>query len=112
MEESALATNIAQNATPAAEGGTNSMLSFFDDLGGIGKSLEGLGSLASIGTGIYGMFLQNKALNLQKKALNQAQAQQNIENERWNKRENERVNANAQISQSATAWNDNPMQRE
>lgn len=83
-----------------------------DKFKNLGAGLEGIGSIGSIGTSIYGLFQTNKALKLQKQALNEAQKQNAIENERYDKREAERIAANDQIAASASAWNDNPMTRE
>lgn len=96
------------------DSGSNGIFSFFgsDKFANFGKGLEGIGSIGSIGTSIYGLFQTNKALKLQKQALNEAQKQNAIENERYDKREAERIAANDQIAASASAWNDNPMTRE
>ena len=66
------------------------------------KGAEGLGSLASIGQGIYNAMMQNKAFNLQKSAMEQAM-KFNAENQARQRHEWARQDANrASISSS---WN-------
>ena len=66
------------------------------------KGAEGLGSLASIGQGIYNAMMQNKAFNLQKSAMEQAM-RFNAENQARQRHEWARQDANrASISAS---WN-------
>ena len=66
------------------------------------KGAEGLGSLASIGQGIYNGIMQNKAFNLQKSAMEQAM-KFNAENQARQRHEWARQDANrASISSS---WN-------
>ena len=66
------------------------------------KGAEGLGSLASIGQGIYNSMMQNKAFNLQKSAMEQAM-KFNAENQARQRHEWARQDANrASISSS---WN-------
>ena len=66
------------------------------------KGAEGLGSLASIGQGIYNAMMQNKAFNLQKSAMEQAM-KFNAENQARQRHEWARQDANrASISAS---WN-------
>lgn len=72
-----------------------------DNFANFGKGMQGVGAIASIGTNIYGMFQSNKALKMQKEALKNAQKQQAIENERYNKREKERDEATAMVMQGA-----------
>lgn len=63
---------------------------------------QGIGGLASIGTGIYNAFMQNKAFNLQKDAMKQAM-QFNAENQARQRHEWARQDQNrASISAS---WN-------
>ena len=64
------------------------------------KGAEGLGSLASIGQGIYNAMMQNKAFNLQKSAMEQAM-RFNAENQARQRHEWARQDANrASISAS------------
>ena len=66
------------------------------------RGAEGLGSLASIGQGIYNAMMQNKAFNLQKSAMEQAM-KFNAENQARQRHEWARQDANrASISSS---WN-------
>lgn len=73
----------------------------------LGAGLQGLASVASIGTSIYGLFQNNRALKMQRDALNEAKKQNAIENERWDKREAERLASNAVIADSAKLWDEN-----
>ncbi|MCR2055430.1 hypothetical protein CHLV4139_07990 [Campylobacter helveticus] len=73
-----------------------------DSFANFGKGMQGVGAIASIGTNIYGIFQSNKALKMQKEALNQARQQQAIENERYNKREKERDEATQMVMQGAS----------
>lgn len=77
-----------------------------DGFSNFGTGMQGIASIANIGTNIYGLWQTNRALNMQKKALGMAEKQNAIENERWDKREAERVNANAQIAAAAKTWNE------
>lgn len=77
----------------------------------LGAGLEGISSVFNIGTGIYGLWQTNKALNLQKDALNEAKKQNSIENDRFNKRETERIEANKIIADSSKNWDENPFLR-
>ena len=66
------------------------------------RGAEGLGSLASIGQGIYNAMMQNEAFNLQKSAMEQAM-KFNAENQARQRHEWARQDANrASISSS---WN-------
>ncbi len=90
--------------TPAEE--ENIWAKFGDYLGGekfaaFGKSMQGAGALASLGTNLYGLFQSHKALKMQKKAFENAQRQQDIENERYAKREKERDEATALVMEGA-----------
>ena len=68
------------------------------------------GSLGIIGSGlqiynsIEGVKNSKKALNMQKEALDLQKQQLAIENDRYNKRENERIEANNTINSSANAY--------
>ncbi|MCH5337111.1 MAG: hypothetical protein J1D99_06835, partial [Campylobacter sp.] len=86
---SSVLDNSATGAAAESQGG---ILDYFgsDKFKNLGAGLEGIGSLGSIGTSIYGLFQTNKALKLQKQALSEAQKQNAIENERYDKREAER----------------------
>lgn len=68
-----------------------------DSFANFGKGMQGIGALASIGTNIYGIFQSNKALKMQKRALENAEKQQAIENARYDKREKERDEATSMI---------------
>lgn len=63
-------------------------------LGGIGLGIQGLGTAWDIAGGIINLHYANKANQLARDQYNDAKAQLALENERYNKRENERINAN------------------
>lgn len=66
------------------------------------KGAEGLGSLASIGQGIYNAMMQNKAFNLQKSAMEQAM-KFNAENQARQRHEWARQDANR--TSISSSWN-------
>lgn len=66
------------------------------------KGMEGIGGLASIGTGIYNAFMQNKAFNLQKDAMKQAM-QFNAENQARQRHEWARQDQNR--DSISASWN-------
>ena len=66
------------------------------------KGAEGLGSLASIGQGIYNAMMQNKAFNLQKSAMEQAM-KFNTENQARQRHEWARQDANR--TSISSSWN-------
>lgn len=72
-----------------------------DSFANFGKGIQGVGAIASIGTNIYGLFQSNKALKMQKKALENAEKQQAIENARYDKREKERDEATQMVMAGA-----------
>lgn len=101
--------NPANNQTiPSANNANKGLLDQIMSMLGIenaesfAKGAEGLGSLASIGQGIYNAMMQNKAFNLQKSAMEQAM-KFNAENQARQRHEWARQDANrASISSS---WN-------
>lgn len=70
----------------------------------IGGTLQGVGSLIQAGTGIYnaywGVKQGKEALRQSAKQLELMEKQQNIENERYNARESERLKAAESFRQS------------
>ena len=101
--------NPANNQTISGSNNTNkglldqimSMLGI-ENAESFAKGAEGLGSLASIGQGIYNAMMQNKAFNLQKSAMEQAM-KFNAENQARQRHEWARQDANR--TSISSSWN-------
>lgn len=86
----------------------DSLLGKFDNFMSSDSFTAGLGAIGSglqIYNAIQGTKAAKKALNMQKEGLEMQKQQLALENERYNKRENERIDANNTIGASAAAFN-------
>lgn len=77
-------------------------------MSGIGA---GVSAVASIGSLWSGISAADKADRRAKEQLDFAKTQFNTENERYNKREEERLEANKAVAESANAYSLSPMTR-
>lgn len=99
--------NFSNTATKA--GTEVAKFSGFNNLmSGVGA---GVSAVASIGSLWSGISAANKADKRAKEQLDFAKTQFNTENERYNKREEERLEANKAVAESANAYSLSPMTR-
>ncbi|CAM3303957.1 hypothetical protein [Helicobacter labetoulli] len=99
--------NLSNTATQAGTGvakfsGFNNLMS------GVGAGVSAVASIGSLWSGISAADKQNRRA---KEQLDFAKTQFNTENERFKKREEERLEANKAVAESANAYDLNPMTR-
>lgn len=101
--------NTAGNEAAKKAGTEVAKFAGFNNLmSGIGA---GVSAVASIGSLWSGISAADKADRRAKEQLDFAKTQFNTENERYNKREEERLEANKAVAESAKLYDVNPMTR-
>ncbi|WP_163534074.1 hypothetical protein [Helicobacter suis] len=78
----------------------------------VGIGAQGLGAALGIANLGFNIHATNQQMKLAKESLKLARQQFMEENKRYEARENERLNANQEIANTASSYNLNPMSRE